>query len=504
MDFVSFISKYSKDPLGFVLGAFNWEELGTPGPEEWQVKELSRIGDYLASNPRLSDEDTVAYLSSIASGHGIGKSTMVSWIILFCLTTMVDTRIVVTANTENQLKTKTWAELNKWHNLFLFRDMFVMAATSLVSADKNHQKTWRADMTPWSEKNTEAFAGLHNKGKRIVLIFDEASAISDIVWEVAEGALTDKATEIMWFAFGNPTRSVGRFRECFRKFKHRWHNTQVDSRSVTLSNKMQIRQWEEDYGSDSDFFKIRVRGEFPSQSEESIISEEQVDKAIERYKAYKGMGNAGAYFDNQISMSYEFSSPVLGVDVGRNNDKTVVCTRAGKMIDALELIKYDAALRSIDQANKVREIIELKGPSDTFIDGTGGYGASIADQLNNAGIDVIEVMANGAALNNQYYNKRTEMYLLLAEWIKSGGMLPPNDELKEELLAHSRVFHKDKLRVVGKDEVKKVIGRSPDRADALALTFAYPQSIKMPEQAMETNRKGYYDPYKDNKYDPYA
>ena len=84
---------------------------------------------------------------------------------------------------------------------------FDVRATSIRSQVPGHETSWRADFITWSEQNTEAFAGLHNKGKRILLIFDEASAIADPVWEVAEGALTDQNTEIIWLAFGNPTRS---------------------------------------------------------------------------------------------------------------------------------------------------------------------------------------------------------------------------------------------------------------------------------------------------------
>jgi hypothetical protein len=91
------------------------------------------------------------------------------------------------------------------------RHWFTYTATALYSADPAHEKTWRVDMTAWSENNTEAFAGLHNKGKRLLLIFDEASAIPDLIWEVAEGALTDEQTEIIWACFGNPTRNSGRF-----------------------------------------------------------------------------------------------------------------------------------------------------------------------------------------------------------------------------------------------------------------------------------------------------
>src|SRR5690606_34243518 len=94
-------------------------------------------------------------------------------------------------------------------------DFFTVTATAYFSKDPTRERTWRIDAVPWSEKNPEAFAGLHNKGKRLLMIMDEASAILDVIWETAEGALTDSDTEIIRLAFGNPTRNIGRFRECF-------------------------------------------------------------------------------------------------------------------------------------------------------------------------------------------------------------------------------------------------------------------------------------------------
>ena len=106
---------------------------------------------------------------------------------------------------------------------------------------------------------------MHNQGKRIIALFDEASSIPDVIWETTEGALTDKDTEIIWGVFGNPTRNTGRFRECFAggRFQHRWQPRQVDSRTARLTNKEEIAEWINDYGEDSDFVRVRVKGIFP-------------------------------------------------------------------------------------------------------------------------------------------------------------------------------------------------------------------------------------------------
>jgi hypothetical protein len=142
--------------------------------------------------------------------------------------------------------------------------------------------TWRLDAVTWSENNLEAFAGLHNLGKRVVLLFDEASGISDRVWDVAEGALTDEDTEIVWVVAGNPTQPSGRFFECLNRQRARWQGRQIDARTVEGTNKRQFAEWVEFYGEDSDFVRVRVRGEFPSAGSMQFISRDVVAAARTR------------------------------------------------------------------------------------------------------------------------------------------------------------------------------------------------------------------------------
>lgn len=263
-DIIEELAQFSQDPLGFVLFAFPWGEPGelehAAGPEKWQEELLIDLGR------GLIDTQTAIRLAT-TSGHGIGKSALVSWLILWGMSTFEDTIGVVTANTETQLKTKTWAQLAKWFRLFIGKEFFDMTATKLYSRDSAHENTWRIDMVPWSERNTEAFAGLHNKGKRILLIFDEASAIPDLIFEVAEVSLTDKA---------------------------------------------QIAEWIKDYGEDSDFVRVRVRGVFPRVDSESFISFELATEAVSRTVIRSG------------------EAIILGVDVGRfGDDPSVIFPRQG-------------------------------------------------------------------------------------------------------------------------------------------------------------------------------
>ncbi|MBV8411192.1 MAG: hypothetical protein JOY64_26430, partial [Alphaproteobacteria bacterium] len=275
------VARYRNDPLGYVGFAFPWGQPGTVleherGPEPWQHDLLEQLGknlkavqsavegtpDLTSDPPSLQSElrrvdpsaealakaearrakEVEATRIAVASGHGIGKSALVAWIVLWALSTCPDTRGIVTANTDAQLRTKTWPELAKWLRLAKNGKWFTYTATALHSARPGRERTWRVDAVTWSENNTEAIAGLHNKGKRAFAIFDEASAIPDPVWETIEGALTDAGTELLWTVFGNPTRSSGRFRECFAggRFAHRWSPRQIDSRAVAMTNKSQI------------------------------------------------------------------------------------------------------------------------------------------------------------------------------------------------------------------------------------------------------------------------
>src|SRR3974390_1660567 len=166
---IQWLTETRDDPLAFVLGAFPWNRSGTvlenfEGPLPWQREILALL------KQGLTTPDEAIQLAT-ASGHGIGKSALVSLIILSAMMSYPDTKGVITANTEPQLKTKTWAELGRWFNLCFFaREFFTLTATSLTSKDPTRERTWRVDMIPWSKTNPQAFAGLHNRGKRQFMI----------------------------------------------------------------------------------------------------------------------------------------------------------------------------------------------------------------------------------------------------------------------------------------------------------------------------------------------
>jgi hypothetical protein len=397
------------------------------------------------------------------------NSSLISMVRDWAMATMPDTKVVVTANTETQLTSKTWPEISKWHRLSATSHWFKATATSVYSLVKGHDNTWFADAIPWSENNTEAFAGLHNLGRRIVLIFDEGSAISDKVFEVAEGVMTDENTQIIWLVFGNPTRNSGRFRDLFGKLKARWVTRKIDSRAVEGTNKALIQEWIDDYGEDSDFVRVRVRGEFPRAGSTQLIQSDVVDLARKR--------EATANLRDPL---------IIGVDVARfGDDSTVICMRRGRDARSIPWIK----LRGVDTmgvAARVAELYRQYNPDAIYIDG-GGPGGGVVDRLMQLKVPVIEVSFGGSAdrgVMNQdgavkYANKRAEMWGSMRDWLR-GGSIPDEAELAGQLTGTEYGYvmreGQDKILLESKKDMKKRGLSSPDEADALALTFAYPIS----------------------------
>lgn len=454
------IGEFTHDPLGFVLYAYPWGVAGTDlekhdGPRDWQRKVLQDIGDKLRAVADVNDVIRVA----VASGHGVGKSALIGWIVDWAMCTCIDTKIVLTANTEPQLRTKTWPEISKWRRLSICSHWFETNLTSIVSTQPAHKKTWRCDAVTWSENNTEAFAGLHNLRKRIVLLFDEASAIADRVWEVAEGALTDEETEIIWVAFGNPTKNTGRFRECFGRFRHRWTGAQIDSRTVPGVNKAQIQQWVDDYGEDSDFVRVRVRGEFPRAGSNQFISADDVRAARDRQPA-----------------GFEKLPKALACDVARfGDDQTVIALRQGQ---SFRILARHRGLDTMQTAARVAEQMDIHKPDATFIDGV-GVGGGVVDRLRQMNRTVIDVNNGATAIDDkQFMNVRAETWSKGREWIRAGGCIPDDDELAADLTGPEYHFDsKQRLAIERKEDMKRRGLASPDAADALMLTFAAPLRV---------------------------
>jgi hypothetical protein len=455
------------DPLGCVRYAFPWGEgelRDSLGPRSWQKQQLESLRNHL-QNPATR---YTPYLEAISSGHGIGKSADVSFIIHWALSCWEDARIVVTANTGDQLATKTVPEGKKWFRRAINAHWFDARAESIKVKDAAHKDTWRADFVTWSIEKTEAFAGLHNEGKIIVLIFDESSAIPDKIWEVAEGALTDEKTVILWLAYGNPTKNTGRFRECFGKFAHRWNTRQIDSRTVEGTNKEQIDKWIADYGEDSDFVRVRVRGEFPRAGSSQFIPSDLVANA------------------RKARVEVPVVLPKIGAcDVARfGDDQSVIGDRQGRRA---RIYKRFRGIDTVQLADRCIEYIDAERPDAFVIDGD-GIGAGVFDYLKHRGYDrkTLLVEHHGGATPKdpaKYFNKRAEVWGEMRDWLADGAAIPDDPELDTELSSIEYGFSpKGAIQLEKKDDMKKRGLSSPDSADTLAMTFSVTVAPKFKEE----------------------
>jgi hypothetical protein len=472
------LARFANDPLGFVHWAFPWGEPGTSledeiGPERWQTELLTRVGERLTAGRDLGaviEED-------VASGHGVGKSCLVAWLIIWAISTFEDTRGVVTANTEGQLKTKTWAELGKWYQLFIARNLFTFTATSIhIKDDPDREKTWRIDMVPWTREKSEAFAGLHNKGKRILVVFDEAAAIDDLIYEVTEGALTDANTQIVWCRFGNPTRTSGAFFKKCTEYgtmklvgepavegdpKHRNTYTRVDSEDVRFTNKTQIQAWIDEYGPDSDFVRVRVKGMFPRAGYSNFISPELAMNAANR---------------KIMESVYRPYQKIIAVDPARFGDdfSVITCRQGVKVLWQLSTSGFDGP----DLAGRVIELVRKEGSQvSCIVYDAIGNGADLDSMLRRApGLPQLIPVQWGqpAKDDKQYFNQRSECWGTMRTWLETGS-IPPDKEVGGLLdqLTSLDYGHDARLRIQlqSKKDIKKNGGKSPDKADSLALTF---------------------------------
>lgn len=447
-DLAEAISQFVYDPLGYVYFVFPWGEPGTflsdaDGPDSWQRDILKSLGDGL-----LTMEEAVQI--AVASGHGIGKTALIAWIIKWFVATRPSPQVVCTANTREQLEKKTWRELSKWNKVALDGHLFTWTATKFYLTDS--PEDWFAAAVPWSKERTEAFAGTHEK--HVLVLFDEASAIDDKIWEVTEGAMTTKGAA--WICFGNPTKNTGRFRECFGRFKHRWVCRQIDSRTAKMANKKQIQQWVDDYGEDSDFVRVRVKGAFPRAGSAQFIGSDIVEAA------------AGRVIHPD---AYKHAAKVLGVDVARfGDDQTVFYLRQG--LATIMVVK----VRGKDTmwiASKAAAMFDEYNCDGLFIDDT-GVGGGVTDRLRQLGYNPIAVVVGESAMDDhKYFNKRAEIWGRLRDWLAAGGCIPDDVELKQDLTGPEYGFDaKERLQIEKKIDMKARGLASPDTAEALALTFA--------------------------------
>lgn len=466
------------DPEAFVLFVFPWGQPNTPlakfsGPRKWQRAVLRDIKQHIKENQGQVDMQTLR--EAVASGRGIGKSALVSWLILWMLTTRIGSSVVVSANSEAQLRSVTWGELTKWQAMLMNAHWWEVSATKIVPAKwlteiverdlKLGTRYWAAEGKLWSEENPDSYAGVHNHAG-MMLIFDEASGIPDAIWSVGAGFFTENILDRYWFAFSNPRRNTGYFYEAFNSKRDFWKSRNIDAREVEDTDKNVYAQIIEEYGADSPQAKVEVYGEFPAVGDDQFISPSLVDAAVKR-PAYKD----------------ETAPIVIGIDPARSGmDSTVIAVRQGRDLIALKRYRGDDTMTTVGH---VIEAIEEYKPTLTVID-EGGLGYGILDRLNEQRYKVRGVNFGWKSKNPiMWLNRRAELWGLMREWLKTAH-LPADRALKSDLTGvQSKPTSSGVIQLESKKDLKARGLASPDAADALAVTFAYPVASRQPRPATE-------------------
>lgn len=430
--FKLFIEAYHAKPVDFVVNVLGAQ------PLPWQAEFLEKV----ASGERRI---------SIRAGHGVGKSTVVSWALIWHMLTRYPQKSVCTAPTASQLYDALFAEVKHWVNKLppVLRDLIDVLSDRIVLKSAPESSFLSARTS--SKERPEAMAGIHSE--HVMLVFDEASAVEEVVFESAAGSMSGH--NAITILIGNPTRNSGLFFMTHHRLSSEWVTMHVSCKDNPLVSADFIKQIADTYGENSNAYRVRVLGEFALKEDDTLIPAELVDSAIARdIKTLPGEGL------------------LYGVDVARfGDDRSVLVKRRGNVV---EEVKAWTGADLMETVGRVVAEARIDKPEVIMVDSI-GLGAGVADRLRELGFNVRDVnVAETASMDPTAAKLRDELWLACRNWLATRAVsLPKHDELRQELVAPTYTFLSNgKIKVEGKGDMKKRGMRSPDIADALCLTFA--------------------------------
>lgn len=462
------VGKFIGDPYGFTMFAYPWGEEGPlkeySGPDVWQEEFLKGIGEEVRRNGFDGLKAVPPVRRAVSSGHGIGKSVMVAWLVDWIMSTRPHCMGTVTANTFTQLETKTWPAIAKWTKMCITGHWFTVTTTRMYQTE--NKQSWFCTPQTAKEENSEAFAGQHQAASTSFYMFDEDSAIPNVIHEVAEGGLTDG--EPMMFCFGNPTRNSGHFFDAtFGKMRAKWNPMLIDSRLCKFTNKETIEEWVRDYGEDSDFVRVRVRGLPPSASDAQFIDQNRVIEAQKR--------EVVVLPDEPL---------IAGADLAwGGGDDNVIRFRRGNDARSIPPIRIkgeftrDPAVLTNRLSDVLNREYDGRKVAMLFLD-SAGIAGPIGARLRDLGHRNVQEVNFGSDSPDMHYRyQRDYMWGKMKEWLLVGA-IDRHPELEADLVAPGiRPDGKQRVWLESKETMKKRGVDSPDDADALCLTFAAPVAV---------------------------
>lgn len=403
--------------------------------------------------------------TAVRACHGVGKTAAAAQVALWFLATHVNSRVITTAPTWSQVEQLLWREIRgrvgRAHGERKARDLPSPTTVKLELGDQ-----WFA--IGLSTNEPERFQGHHSD--HLLLIVDEASGVDERIYEAAEGFLTAEGAKVL--LIGNPTRVGGQFYRAFTTERARWHTIHIsvhDSPNYTgeevpdeVRRALPRAEWDAEklaqWGADSPIYQVRVLGNFPQSGEDTVIPLFLVEAAQQQ--------------------TLEPGEPkVIGCDVARfGSDETVIATRQG---DRIRISETYVGKDTQHTAGRVAHYAEETG-ADLIVVDDSGVGGGVTDALRTRGLNVQPFNgANSAHRPKQFPNRRSEIWFEAAAQL--GDMdLDADEQLAADLVSPKYSFDLKLRRVVEKkEETKKRLGRSPDRADAVLLTLVKPQQASI-------------------------
>jgi phage terminase large subunit len=427
-------AKSARNPRLFVT------DLLKATPEDWQREALEKI----AQHDRLS----------IRAGHGVGKTTFIAWVVLWFMLTRMPYKVPITANSQDQLRDVVWPELRKWRDRLPepLRNQIVIEAERIWL--KGLPESFAVARTA-SKDNPEALQGFHDEN--LLFVIEEASGIDDVVFEVAQGAMSTPGAKILMC--GNPTRTSGYFYDTHHSLRSRWETMRVNSEDVPRA-RGHIEDVIAKYGKESNVYRVRVLGEFPDSEDDVVVPLHLCEAAIGR----------------KVEPP-DLIRPVWGLDVARfGSDRTALAKRRGNV--QLEPIKSWRGKDTMQTAGLIAKEYEdadkLDRPSEILVDVI-GIGAGVVDRLNELGLPVRGVnVAESAAVSERFMRLRDELWFKAREWLEAKDSKLCDDQalVGELTCVKYEITSGGKIKVEGKDDLKKRGMQSPDLADSWNLTFA--------------------------------
>lgn len=440
-DVITTLRRWRDDPVVFVREALQAEPSG---------QQAQALRAFAAPGARVA----------IKSGHGTGKSTLMSWLILWALTVHADVKCPVTAPTAHQLSDVLWAEIRKWGSRLpsLWRDALEVTADTV----RYNGCAGYAVARTGRKENPEALQGFH--AETLCFFCDEASGIDDVVFQVAQGALSTEGARIIMAA--NPTRTSGYFFRAFHADRDRWQRFTFSCLDSPHVSPDYAREVAESYGEDSDIYRVRVLGKFPGASDLQFIGRDVIETAMGRHLRQE---------------EYEFAPVIIGVDVARfGDDRTVAVKRQGLRADVIWTARKADTMQIAD---RVVTLAQMHKADAIMVDST-GVGAGVVDRLRQLGHRPVGVDSAAASSLDNCQNKRAEMWWRMRDWMRDGGAIPAIEALMDDLSGPEYAYNtRGKVQLEKKADMKKRGLASPDMADALAMTFAYPV-VKQSEQGL--------------------